>query len=84
MDIWFFHWVGTAGLIILHLLACAFVLWRFCFWVIFPLIEVAWAAAFAFASGSLTPQLAFFPGLVITWFALIQFHSFRKRFKIDD
>ena len=80
-DIWFFHYLGPRGLIILHLLTAAFVLWRFGFWVILPLLELAWALAFAEASRSIIPQLAFCPGLFFTWFALIQFHSFRNRFQ---
>ena len=80
-DIWFFHSVGAKGLIIIHLLTAAFVFWRFGFWVIFPLLELAWALAFAGVSKSIIPQLAFCPGLLITWFALLQFHSFRDRFK---
>jgi hypothetical protein len=84
VDIWFFHCVKAAGLVILHVLVIGLVFWRFGLWGIFPLVELGWAAAFAVASREFTPQFAFFPGIVITWFALVEFHSFRGRLKEKD
>lgn len=79
LDIWFFHSTGPMWLIILHLAVAGFVLWRFGWWVIFPLLELFWAGAFTAASKSVIPQLAFCPALIITWFALLQFQSFKGR-----
>jgi hypothetical protein len=78
-DIWFYHCTGEIGLVIIHLLVCAFVFWRFGWWAIIPLLELAWSGAFAMVSESLIPQLGYCPAIFITWFALLQFNSFRGR-----
>jgi hypothetical protein len=79
VDIWFFHVTGPWVLVILHLAAAGFVLWRFGFWVVFPLLELYWAGSLAIASQSINPQLAMCPALIITWFGILQFQSFKKR-----
>lgn len=79
IDIWFFHALGPWALVALHLLVVGFVFWRFGLWGLLPLFELFWAGSLATASRSIIPQLAFCPALIITWFAILQFQSFRRR-----
>ncbi|UCD84298.1 MAG: hypothetical protein JSU92_13630 [Deltaproteobacteria bacterium] len=80
-DIWFFHYLWTPGLVVIHVLAVAYVFWRFGWWGIFPLFELAWASAYMGGKESLVPQLTFFPGLIVTWVACLLFQDFRRRLK---
>jgi hypothetical protein len=78
-DIWFFHYLWTPGLLMIHVLAVAYVFWRFGWWGIFPLFELAWAGAIMGGKDSLIPQLTFFPSMIVTWLACLLFQDFRKR-----
>ena len=80
-DIWFFHYLWTPGLVAIHILAAVYVFWRFGWWGIFPLFELAWAGAFMGGKDSLVPQLTFFPGLIVTWVACLLFQDFRWRLR---
>ncbi len=78
-DIWFFHYLWTPGAVVIHLLAAAYVFWRFGWWGIFPLFELAWAGAIMGGQDSIVPQITFFPSLIVTWVACLLFQDFRKR-----
>lgn len=83
-DIWFFHYLWTPGLVAIHILAVVYVFWRFGWWGIFPLFELAWAGAFMWGKDGLVPQLTFFPGLIVTWVACLLFQDFRRRLRGVD
>ncbi len=80
-DIWFFHYLWTPGLVAIHVLAVAYVFWRFGWWGIFPLFELAWAGALIGGKDALVPQLTFFPALIVTWVACLLFQDFKKRLR---
>jgi len=84
IDIWLFHWTGPWLLVIIHVIAISFVAWRFGLWFVLPLLELFWAGSLASASRSIIPQLAFSPALIIVWFAILQFMSFKKRLGETD
>ncbi|OGP56699.1 MAG: hypothetical protein A2V67_13040 [Deltaproteobacteria bacterium RBG_13_61_14] len=78
-DIWFFHSLWSPGLIAIHLALAGYVFWRFGWWGIFPLFEVAWSLTYAAAQDSLEPQFAYNPALIFTWVGCLLFADFRKR-----
>jgi len=78
-DIWFFHYLGGFGLIVIHLALAVYVFSRFGWWGIFPLFEVFWSVAFAGGQEGLEPQFAYNPALILTWVACLLFGDFRRR-----
>jgi hypothetical protein len=78
-DIWFFHYLGGLGLIVIHLALAGYVFRRFGWWGIFPLFEVFWSVAYAGGQEGLEPQFAYNPALILTWVACLLFADFRRR-----
>lgn len=68
-DLWFFEAITRVGLIAVHLVLAIILYYLIGKWSIPAFFEIGFVLAFAYSylNGSLVPQIAYFPGLLITW-----------------
>lgn len=68
-DVWFFEIITRTGLIAIHLVLALVLYYLIREWSIPAFLEIGFVLTFAYTAlnGSLVPQIAYFPGLIITW-----------------
>ncbi len=69
LDVWFFEIITRTGLIAIHLVLAVILYYLIEKWSIPAFFEIGFVLAFAYSylNGVLIPQIAYFPGLLITW-----------------